>query len=571
MPALSSLQLPGYSIQEPLGEGGMATVYLGQQLSLNRAVAIKVLNATLVADPIVEGQFQQESLLVASLNHPNIIQVIDQGTVVDAQGHARPYFVMQYVKSIPLSSVIRREDVSLTRKLNIIIQICKALSYAHRNGVVHRDIKPANVLVDYDGHVRVVDFGIAGYFKQTSEQPAVEQSQTVVMGTPAYMAPEQSDPEKEVTHLSDIYALGVLMHELVLGRRPDEKKADTHSVAKPLMDLIYQCMQGDIQLRPKSTDEIERRLLQLLQGKHLQNPRWETDRQQDQLPGDYKLLDVLKENQYGATYLVSEPKRQQWLVVKKQRIAYEGSAYEKANVLAGLSHPHIATIYGTARNERVFITVVEHIHGGSLQDRLTQAFSLERWLMLTQQICRALHYAHELGVVHGNLRPSNILVLSPTHIKITDFGFDDHSIGTGIDWYQPAGEIKSIASDIFSVGAVLFHMLTGEVPNQQGGKVKNMAALYSIPDAVAGVVKKLLCQPHKRFQTAEEVSLALQALAQEENMPALDQVETVVVPVKSSSTGKSRLAKVALFLVVLFFIAEGLWLFGGDTLSHWLD
>ncbi|ARN75937.1 protein kinase domain-containing protein [Oceanicoccus sagamiensis] len=571
MPALSSLQLPGYSIQQPLGEGGMAMVYLGQQLSLNRSVAIKVLNATLVADPIVEGQFQQESLLVASLNHPNIIQVIDQGTVVDAQGYPRPYFVMQYVKSIPLTSVIRRDDVSLTRKLNIIIQICKALSYAHRNGVVHRDIKPANVLVDYDGHVRVVDFGIAGYFKQTSDTAIEQAATTVIMGTPAYMAPEQSSPDSEVTHLSDIYALGVLMHELFVGRRPDEKKADSGSVAKPLMDMVYQCLQADIKLRPQSADEIERKILQLLQGKHLTDPRWDKDRQLDQLPADYKLLDVLKENQYGATYLVSEPKRQQWLVVKKQQVAYEGSAYDKAKVLTGLSHPHIATIYGTARNERVFITVVEHVNGGSLQDRLTQAFSLERWLMLTQQICRALHYAHESGLVHGNLRPSNILVVSPTHIKITDFGFDDHSVGTGVDWYQPLGETKSVVSDVFSVGAVLFHMLTGEVINQQAGNVKNLDALSMVPDTVAEVVSTMLDQQHRRFQTAEEVTIALQGLALEEDMPALEQLDTLIVPEQKTSTSFSWLAKLALVLVVLFFIVEGIWLLGGEPLGSWLD
>jgi serine/threonine-protein kinase len=239
-------------------------------------------------------------------------------------------------------------------------------------------------------------------------------------------------------------------------------------------------------------------------------------------------------------------------------------------VLSGLAHPHIATIYGTARNERVFIAVVEYVNGGSLQDRLTQAFSLERWLMLTQQICRALHYAHELGLVHGNLRPSNILVVSPTHIKITDFGFDDHSVGTGVDWYQPLSETKSVASDVFSVGAVLFHMLTGEVINQQGTMIKNLNALSVVPDAVAEVVRKMLSDQHRRFQTAQEVSMALQGLALEENMPALEQEETLVLTEDKPATNLSWLAKVALLLVALFFVAEGAWLLSGDTLDAWL-
>lgn len=163
------MQLFGYTIGVPLGKGAMATVYLAEQLSLHRSVAIKVLDASLVEDPHVQSQFQQESLLVASLNHPNIIQVIDQGESDCGQ----PYFIMQYVKSVNLSAVLSRSDVAITRKLDIVMQICKALSYAHRNGVVHRDIKPANILVDYEGHVRVVDFGIAGYFSQLDRKSVV--------------------------------------------------------------------------------------------------------------------------------------------------------------------------------------------------------------------------------------------------------------------------------------------------------------------------------------------------------------------------------------------------------------
>ncbi|WP_159931188.1 protein kinase [Oceanicoccus sp. KOV_DT_Chl] len=112
MSSIPPLELPGYQIKNPLGEGGMAVVYLAVQQSLDRPVAIKVLNTTLLADPIVESQFQQESLLVAGLNHPNIIQVYDQGTLVDSDGQAHPYFVMQYVKSITLTAITKRADVS---------------------------------------------------------------------------------------------------------------------------------------------------------------------------------------------------------------------------------------------------------------------------------------------------------------------------------------------------------------------------------------------------------------------------------------------------------------------------
>ena len=500
--------------------------------------------------------------MVAGLNHPNIIQVIDQGEAENGQ----PYFVMQYVKSIALTAVILRADVTLTRKLDIVIQITKALSYAHRNGVVHRDIKPANVLVDYEGHVRVVDFGIAGYFKKTGNK-AGSSSQSVIMGTPAYMAPEQLDSHQEITELSDIYSLGVLMHELFVGCLPREQEGKPESLAAPLWELICNCLNKDVSLRPQSADDLAASLLGLLQGRHLRAPRWEKEQQGDALPGDYRLLDILKENAYGATYLVSEPKHKQWLVVKKQKLAYEGDAYSVSKTLTGVNHPHIASLYGTAKNDRVFIAVMEYVKGGSLQDRLTQAFTLERWLMLMQQVCRGLQYAHELGVVHGNLRPSNVLVVSPGMIKITDFGFLDHSAGGEVDWYQSPGEEKTVASDIYSVGAMLFHLLTGVVVRRGDQGVSNLKAMKKLPKALIKIVRKMLAiNPEERYQSAEQVARELEQFCNDQQTVVVSPEPEVVV--EEPKQGLSGLAKAALLLVFVFFVAESLWLFGGEGIGR---
>lgn len=561
MPEKHTIQLPGYTIKRALGEGGMATVYEGWQQSLSRPVAIKVLDARLVKDPVVQAQFKQESRLVARLNHPNIIQVIDQGVANNGQ----PWFVMQYVKSIPLNAILHRDDVSLVRKLDIVTQICLALSYAHRNNVVHRDIKPANVLVDYEGHVRVVDFGISGYFAQSGNG----KGQDVIMGTPGYMAPEQSDPAQETTYLSDIYALGVLMYELITGDKSVDSSRDA-SVPAPIMKIIRDCLQEDMSLRPQSADELRQRILRILQGKHLQAPKWDSDKQRDDIPTDYKLLDVLKENHYGATYLVSESRRQQLLVVKKQQVAYMGAAYTTTSALSGKSHPHIATVYGTARNERVFIAVTEYVSGGSLADRLAQAFKLEEWLLLAQQACRALQYIHELGLVHGNLRPSNILVVSPSHIKLTDFGFHDHSIGEGVDWYQPFDDEKTIASDIYSLAAVLFHVLTGEVLDHHDAGINNIDALKVLPKPLETVLRKMLMlKPAKRYQSAEQVRKALEQFSDSEK------TQVVTIDTNNQATVEKdprvlRMAKVVFALILLFFIAEAIWLFGGDGIQQFL-
>ena len=132
-------------------------MYKACQLSLNRTVAIKFLSAEFLWDDDVKHLFDQESLVIAQLNHPNIIHVIDRG--ITEQN--RPYFVMDYVHGKDLSEYRQHISLSVQEKTDVLIQICKGMACAHRNGVIHRDIKPANILIDDEGHARVLDFGIA--------------------------------------------------------------------------------------------------------------------------------------------------------------------------------------------------------------------------------------------------------------------------------------------------------------------------------------------------------------------------------------------------------------------------
>ncbi|MCU7835924.1 MAG: serine/threonine protein kinase [gamma proteobacterium symbiont of Taylorina sp.] len=141
------MEIEGYKILEKVGEGGMAVVYKGYQLSLKRPVAIKVLTHTFTDQPDFIQRFEKESLIIARLSNPFIIPVIERG--ISREGI--PYFIMEYVGGHELSDIMDRGKLEFNRKLDIIVQICKALSYAHRNNVVHRDIKPANILIDIEG------------------------------------------------------------------------------------------------------------------------------------------------------------------------------------------------------------------------------------------------------------------------------------------------------------------------------------------------------------------------------------------------------------------------------------
>lgn len=208
--------LPQYEIFTLLGHGGMGAVYQGRQEGLDRIVAIKLLPLEVSVDPNFAERFRREARAMARLNHPNIVTVHDSGQT--SQGHL--FFVMEFVDGWMLHDLIHSES-SLTPgvALGLIEQICDALAFAHGQGVVHRDIKPANVLVSREGRVKVADFGLARL-----TDPAALDSQGItlsgaVMGTPDYMSPEQKRG-LQVDHRSDIYALGVVLYEMLCKETP---------------------------------------------------------------------------------------------------------------------------------------------------------------------------------------------------------------------------------------------------------------------------------------------------------------------------------------------------------------
>jgi serine/threonine protein kinase len=203
---LASL-LPGYNLIAFIAQGGMGAVYKARQRSLDRDVAIKILPRELGADPEFRRSFETEAKAMARLNHPNLIGVYDFG---DADG--MPYIVMEYVPGKSLFHSAHNLAVEPRQAVTIVKAICDGLAHAHENGVIHRDIKPANILLTPKAEPKVGDFGLA--------RPAGEGSTGLLMGTPGYTAPEIIRQPDHADHRSDIFALGVILYELLIGRCP---------------------------------------------------------------------------------------------------------------------------------------------------------------------------------------------------------------------------------------------------------------------------------------------------------------------------------------------------------------
>lgn len=210
-------RLGAYRIADRLGQGGMSVVYRAERADdqFEQTVAVKLLRGTL--DPEVRRRFRAERRILAALDHPNIAQILDGGTTTDG----RPYFVMEYVDGRPITEYCDENQLSIEERLDLFCTVVETVQYAHRSLIIHRDLKPSNVLVRDDGTVKLLDFGIAKVLdagpNESFAAPSTRTGRHLM--TPEYAAPEQVKGET-ITTATDVYALGILLYELLAGRRP---------------------------------------------------------------------------------------------------------------------------------------------------------------------------------------------------------------------------------------------------------------------------------------------------------------------------------------------------------------
>jgi serine/threonine protein kinase len=274
-----------YRIEATLGEGGMGVVYRAFDTHLDRPVAIKILRADATTSPERKRRFVQEAKAASALNHPNIIHIYDISSSGDTD-----FIAMEFVAGKTLHQLIGKNDLPLRDTLKYSIQIADALARAHSAGIVHRDLKPANIIIDEDGRVKLLDFGLAKLAEKTVDSEAATATMTAedaplteegsIIGTVAYMSPEQAEGRK-VDARSDIFSFGSVLYEMVTGRRPFEGATKMSTISAILQKeppppgglapnlptelekIILRCLRKDRDRRTQHIDDIKLALEEL--------------------------------------------------------------------------------------------------------------------------------------------------------------------------------------------------------------------------------------------------------------------------------------------------------------------
>ncbi|HEY5914004.1 MAG TPA: protein kinase [Verrucomicrobiae bacterium] len=292
-PAELAALFPQLEILAFIGQGGMGAVYKARQRELDRVVALKLLPGGIGEDPAFAERFAREAKAMARLNHPGIVTIYDFG-----RADGQFYFLMEFVDGVSLGQLIHNGRVSSREALAIVPQICDALQYAHDQGLVHRDIKPENILLDRQGRVKVADFGLVKLMESSREptapagtmmpdSPLLTQAGKV-MGTPHYMAPEQVTHPAEVDHRADIYALGVVLYQMLTGELPGkhiEPPSQKVQVDVRLDEVVLRALAAEPERRYQQASQVKTAVETISRSQN-------SGAQENRLPGDRKPSEV---------------------------------------------------------------------------------------------------------------------------------------------------------------------------------------------------------------------------------------------------------------------------------------
>ncbi|MDM8518748.1 protein kinase [Anaerolineales bacterium HSG6] len=528
--------LANFLIERPLGRGGMAQVYYGKDVKLERPVAIKVIDVRHRGNPAYAERFVREARSVAKWRHEHVVQIFYAD---DEDGLY--YFVMELIDGSDLRGLIdeyqqKQELVPHTEVIRLGRAIAQALDYAHEQGVIHRDVKPSNVMVASDGRVVLTDFGLALDVEQGSMGE--------VFGSSHYVAPEQARRSANAISQSDLYSLGVVLYEMLTGQRPFDDPSPTavaiqhltmplpapRTINPNLNQQTEQVLQKALAKTPEERYQTGQALLDALETALQADEELITEFADivsaESLIGcelgEYRLEDLLGKGGMARVYRGVDVRLDRTVAVKVIDTPYRGDAdyvarFEReAKAIGQLEHPHIVRLYRYDEQDGLLYIAMQYIEGKNLFERMEHYRHKEEFMpakeidRLMGAICQALDYAHGKGVIHRDIKPSNIMLDEQRNLFLTDFGLALLTdVGTrgeilGSPHYiAPEQGISSAnvvpQSDFYAVGIILYEMLTNEIP-------------FDAPESLDVVMLHMTEPPPPPRQARPALSVELEAL-----------------------------------------------------------
>ena len=489
-----------YTIISQLGTGGMGQVYKALDKNLGREVAIKfLLDET--NNEETKNRFLNEGKILATIKHSCVIGVY--ASDMDEKLNA-PFLVMELADGKSLDRF--KNDFIRDRNylLKCFINLFDGINACHQKGIVHRDLKPANILIDKNGDLKIVDFGIA--------KTSLKQTRTgIALGTPHYMSPEQCLGKPEITAKSDIYSIGIMLWEFLTGNLPfrvyDEATDPALSIAMkhlneppPLDDLKKHLNESELitllpaMLSKKPEDRpgiaiiietLKREIAKQVSSDGHSEPATGKQAQNDTIGEIYKIQSLIGSGGMGKVYKALDISLNRVVAVKvlNERAAADNNLVERflkeGRLLATIGHPNVLGIYASSRDKTTGapFLVMEYIDG-ALVSELKPALVKDkpRLAPLMLQLCEGINACHEKGVIHRDLKPSNLMVTREGVLKIFDFGIAKTpepmtKTGTtvGTPQYMSPEQCLgmkelTVKSDIYSIGVILWELIYGEPP-----------------------------------------------------------------------------------------------------------
>ena len=516
-----------YRVIDRLGGGGAGVVYKAEDVKLERLVALKFLSAYRSENDGDKRRFLREARASSALDHPNICTVYE----IDETGDGRLFIAMAFCEGETLKRKVERGPLPVAEAVRIAAQIAAGLAAAHAKGIIHRDVKPANVIVAPDGRVKIVDFGIA----KLADQSRLTREGTAV-GTAGYMAPEQIRGDA-VDPRTDVWALGVVLYEMVTGRTPfpgdnDQERIrgilnagpEPMAVLRPGVPVQLErivavalakrpgdryrdmaAMQADLlELAgsagsPVLIESLDPTLRDIPSGPSAGTSVTEdADHLVGRTLAHYRVLEYIGGGGMGVVYKAEDLRLARTVALKflPPELTRDPEAkarfLQEARAASVLDHPNICTIHevGETDDGRLYLAM-PYYGGETLRRRIERGpLTIDDAIDIGEQIARGLAKAHRGGIVHRDIKPANLMVTDDGVVKILDFGLaklagaaaitrTGSSVGTPayMSPEQARGEDVDHRTDLWSFGVVLYEMVAGRRPFR--GE-HDQAVLYAI-------------------------------------------------------------------------------------------